>query len=38
MVLKILFEYEKGKSFGVLNGIDTDVWDPETDNYPGKKL
>lgn len=31
--LENLFEYEKGKSIGVLNGIDTDVWDPQTDNY-----
>jgi len=28
-----LFEYEKGKSSGILNGIDTGVWDPQTDNY-----
>jgi Glycogen synthase len=31
--LENLFEYEKGKSVGVLNGIDTEVWDPETDQY-----
>ena len=31
--LEALFEYEKGKCFGILNGIDNKVWDPETDNY-----
>lgn len=29
--LENLFEYEKGKCFGILNGIDNEVWDPETD-------
>ncbi|CAN5482043.1 glycogen synthase GlgA [soil metagenome] len=29
--LEDLFEYEKGKCFGILNGIDNEVWDPETD-------
>lgn len=29
--LEDLFEYEKGKCYGILNGIDTQVWDPETD-------
>jgi starch synthase len=29
--LENLFEYEKGKSSGVLNGIDTQVWNPQTD-------
>ena len=28
MDLKTLFEYEKGKCVGILNGIDDDVWDP----------
>lgn len=31
--LEALFEYEKGKCLGILNGIDTEVWDPETDTY-----
>ena len=31
--LEALFEYEKGKCSGILNGIDTRVWDPETDGY-----
>ena len=31
--LEALFEYEKGKSVGILNGIDADVWSPETDTY-----
>ncbi len=31
--LENLFEYEKGKSSGILNGIDTQVWDPQTDSY-----
>lgn len=29
--LEDLFEYEKGKCIGVLNGIDNEVWDPEND-------
>jgi len=29
--LEPLFEYEKGKCFGILNGIDNEVWDPSTD-------
>ena len=29
--LENLFEYEKGKCVGILNGIDNDVWNPETD-------
>lgn len=31
--LEDLFEYEKGKCVGILNGIDVDVWDPNADTY-----
>ncbi|MEJ7736556.1 MAG: glycogen synthase [Chitinophagaceae bacterium] len=31
--LEELFEYERGKCVGILNGIDTRVWDPENDTY-----
>lgn len=31
--LEPLFEYEKGKCVGILNGIDDHVWDPQTDEY-----
>jgi starch synthase len=31
--LEDLFEYEKGKCIGILNGIDTKVWDPAKDSY-----
>ncbi|HET9056027.1 MAG TPA: glycogen synthase [Chitinophagaceae bacterium] len=31
--LEALFEYEKGKCVGILNGIDTNVWDPSKDRY-----
>jgi starch synthase len=31
--LEALFEYEKGKCVGILNGIDVKVWDPQTDEY-----
>lgn len=29
--LEKLFEYERGKCSGIINGIDSEVWDPETD-------
>lgn len=35
--LEKLFQYERGKCFGILNGIDTEVWDPETDKYLDEK-
>jgi len=31
--LEDLFEYEKGKCRGILNGIDNEVWNPETDEF-----
>lgn len=31
--LESLFEYEKGKCFGILNGIDTEIWNPDDDGY-----
>ena len=31
--LEKLFEYEQGKCTGILNGIDTAVWNPLTDSY-----
>lgn len=31
--LEALMEYEKGKCVGILNGIDTEVWDPVTDSF-----
>jgi starch synthase len=31
--LENLFEYEKGKCSGILNGIDAAVWDPAIDTY-----
>lgn len=29
--LEALFEYERGKCYGILNGIDNEVWNPQTD-------
>jgi starch synthase len=31
--LEAIFEYERGKCLGILNGIDTVVWDPGKDSY-----
>jgi len=31
--LESLFEYERGKCTGILNGIDDAVWNPATDSY-----
>lgn len=31
--LEHLFEYEKGKCVGILNGIDNEVWNPKDDSY-----
>ena len=31
--LESLFQNEKQKSRGIINGIDTEVWNPETDSY-----
>ncbi len=31
--LEAVFEYEKGKCSGIINGIDYDVWNPENDKY-----
>jgi starch synthase len=31
--LENLFEYERGKCTGILNGIDEAVWNPSVDNY-----
>jgi starch synthase len=36
--LENLFEYEKGKCSGILNGIDFEVWDPETDEFLHKNF
>jgi starch synthase len=31
--IEILLRHEKSKTAGILNGIDTEVWDPKTDTY-----
>ncbi len=31
--LEKLFEYERGKCSGILNGIDNEIWNSETDTY-----
>ena len=31
--LERLFDFERGKCTGILNGIDNEVWDPKTDTY-----
>lgn len=31
--LEPLFNYERGKCSGILNGIDYEVWNPQTDTY-----
>jgi starch synthase len=31
--LEKLFEYEKGKCSGIINGIDAEVWNPTTDSF-----
>lgn len=36
--LENLFEYEKGKCVGILNGIDNEVWDPATDPLLAKQF
>jgi starch synthase len=34
--LEALMQYEQGKCVGILNGIDSEVWDPSTDHFLGK--
>ena len=36
--LEWLIHYEQHKAIGILNGIDTFVWDPETDTYLNHQL
>lgn len=31
--LELLFQQERAKSRGIVNGIDTEVWNPKTDKY-----
>lgn len=34
--LELLLRHEKQKTTGILNGIDTDIWNPATDDYLDK--
>lgn len=36
--LEFLFEYEKGKCSGIINGIDEMVWNPEKDPFVSEKF
>jgi len=36
--LETLLRHEKDKTDGILNGIDTDVWNPQTDEYLDKNF
>jgi starch synthase len=36
--LENLFEYERGKCVGILNGIDVEVWDPANDLFLDKRF
>lgn len=36
--LEFLFQIERGKGFGIINGIDTEIWDPATDPMVPEKF